>query len=596
MALTAARSELNIALVGDNETGQMLADASAQIERLEGKLRSLQKAGQSQASSAVAQAGALDTVNGRMKSLAGVADSAVEGLDRIKSTFDKVLGVAAFAAPVFAGIAAGVVALAEELFGANDELVRLEEEMTQGKADAEAFASSMRELTSAINGAVQSSVALTGQTATLRARLATLTGDLFTAEFERRNAETLAALKEIEAIDASIAESRSAQTKAREAEAAAERELAGARATAAELEVQIAREQMDLKLGLGTVDRETLQTKQIYLMRLRDEIRDNDAILANAQAKSKALENQVGLLSEQKGLLRDIANAIQQQVFEAPGAAAPARRPGGGGRPRADREREAAEALIESIKAEMASLYDLGAAAVDTEMEFERDIAAVEKARADRRAKELEAARKAAEEAAKLQQEMTEKARRDMAQPYLDFANVLSQNLGPELSFIEQAMAGVTAQFERFTEGQQGFAAAVAGSAHAVARSVAEQVGGVKALAAVDAAYHLYKGFGTAFTNPAESAGHFIAAAGLAGVASGIISTGGGGAGAAGGTGRTRGIARPPEREAAPASTQPASVTYNISAGVMDGQSVSRAIRQSERASRGSGYTREWAA
>jgi hypothetical protein len=126
---------------------------------------------------------------------------------------------------------------------------------------------------------------------------------------------------------------------------------------------------------------------------------------------------------------------------------------------------------------------------------------------------------------------------------------------------------------------------AIAGSARAVAGAVAEQIGGTKALAAVEAAYHVYKGIGTAFTNPAESAGHFIAAAGLAAVAAGAI---GGGS-----SKKASAPASPARPEREERDSAPSEVNYNFSSGIMDGQSVMAAMRQAERASRGTGFTRE---
>jgi hypothetical protein len=228
-------------------------------------------------------------------------------------------------------------------------------------------------------------------------------------------------------------------------------------------------------------------------------------------------------------------------------------------------------------------------AAIEREMEFEDDIREEERKAIERLRKQAESAKRAAEDAKmaakELKDETERQARLELVEPVLAFSNALTQHLGPALSFVEQAMQRVNDVFQSFVDGQMSLTEAVAGSAHAITRAVAEQVGGVKALAAVDAAYHLYKGFGTAFTNPAESAGHFVAAAGLGLVAAGIIPTGTAGAKKP----DQRGIGRREESQAS--DTGEKTVVYNISAGVMDGQSVSRAVRQSERSSRGTGYS-----
>ena len=193
----------------------------------------------------------------------------------------------------------------------------------------------------------------------------------------------------------------------------------------------------------------------------------------------------------------------------------------------------------------------------------------------------------AAEMAAKLAVEMEAMERMDIAKPWLDFSAALSDHMGPALAQVSAAMQDVNRLFAQFAEGQIGFQQALEGSTHAIGRMVAEQIGGVRAAAAVDAAYHLYKGFGSMFTNPAESAGHFIAAAGLGAVAAGAIPSGTSAAKPA----AARATEQRPQETAT--TTEGRSIVYNIQAGVMDGQSVSAAIRRSERASRGTGYTRE---
>ena len=55
MALTAARSDLTISVVGEDETQKMLADAQANMSALEGKIKSLQRTGQEQAATASKQ-------------------------------------------------------------------------------------------------------------------------------------------------------------------------------------------------------------------------------------------------------------------------------------------------------------------------------------------------------------------------------------------------------------------------------------------------------------------------------------------------------------------------------------------------------------
>ena len=138
--------------------------------------------------------------------------------------------------------------------------------------------------------------------------------------------------------------------------------------------------------------------------------------------------------------------------------------------------------------------------------------------------------------------------------------------------------------FEQFREGQLGVAEAVGKGAMEIAAFTAKAIGGVKAEAAVRAVYETAMGFAN-IANPVVAAGHFTAAALLAGVAGGVI----GGNKSAG----PKAPSAPTKRDEPRNETGgERNVVYNIQAGVMDGQSVSRAIRQSERASRGTGHER----
>jgi hypothetical protein len=154
------------------------------------------------------------------------------------------------------------------------------------------------------------------------------------------------------------------------------------------------------------------------------------------------------------------------------------------------------------------------------------------------------------------------------------------------LSGVEQAMGRVMELFTMFKDGQASLTTALEGSAQAIGGMVAEYIGGVKGRAAWDAAYHLYKGFGTMFTNPAESAGHFIAATGLGLVAAGVIPSGTSG-------GKKPATASPAQQRQTGITTGGAGGTvnnYTLNAGVVDGQSTTRAFRRAELASRNTGF------
>jgi len=175
------------------------------------------------------------------------------------------------------------------------------------------------------------------------------------------------------------------------------------------------------------------------------------------------------------------------------------------------------------------------------------------------------------------------------AQPVMDFANALSSNLVPALGEVQGLMSEVTDIFQKFTDGQMSMTQALGQGAMEIAAFAAKSIGGVKAEAAVRAIYETAMGFATLAT-PAISAGHFTAAVMLAGVATGVI----GGGGAAGGA-ASKGMGKPSTSSSgnaggASGNGGPVTNVYNLTAGVIDGQSTTRAFRRAELQSRGSGF------
>jgi hypothetical protein len=586
MALSAARSDLTISIVGEDETQQAIEQANANMRQLEARLKSLQAAGRGQAAVAKTQTSALDAVNGKMKGLAGVAEGAVDGVDKMKSAFDKVLGVAGFVAPAIAGIAAGVTALVEGLGLLSPGLSRSEQQFWDNRDAAQAYRVELGELKKAIDDAEASADSSAGSFRALAREMVGLIGDetekamltqvLDAEELAERQAEVGKKFFEAQRQEAELANQLESQRKQR---------------------LKTQDELLRVNQGIAFAERnrnlEYAETLKLRRVLIQDELADIQDAERGFERQLEAVQRNVLNLESVLGLFEQRREAAQQA---APAAAA---RRAGGGMSAADRRRQEldraereAQALISSLQAELGNLYEAGAAAVDVEMEFERDLAAAAKARAERRKKELDEARKAAEEAAKLQQEMAEKARFDLTEPVFEFADALRGSLIPELDALGGVMDRVMAQFDLFREGQVSLTQAIAAGATEIAASAARSIGGVKAEAAVRAAYEFGMGFAT-LANPVISAGHFTAAALLGGVATGIISTGGGkgSSGASGGMGKPAGASMSSGASTG-ASGGSGSVTnvYNLSAGVVDGQSTTRAFRRAEIQSRNTGF------
>lgn len=151
----------------------------------------------------------------------------------------------------------------------------------------------------------------------------------------------------------------------------------------------------------------------------------------------------------------------------------------------------------------------------------------------------------------------------------------------PELG---SALAEVSAISDKFAAGQATLAEALAAGGVAIVANAAKAVGGVRAEAAVRAAYEVGMGFAT-LANPVESAGHFTAgallgavAAGAGGGSKGGGSKGGGSRASVGGSSAGSG-----------SSGGPTTIVNNFAMGIGDRQTITLALRQSERTSRGTG-------
>jgi hypothetical protein len=188
MALTAARSELNVALVGESDVSAMLEQSKKQMGELEAKIRSLTGASKEQTAAAKASESGLESVNGKMKGLAGRAESVVEGVDKVKGAFEKVIGAAGFIGLAVTGAVTAFEFLRDIFDDSAEEAAKLEAQMQATKAKTEQLKSSIDRL----SGSMRAMQVATGQGAAAlkseRAALAELQGDFERAAFEREGA------------------------------------------------------------------------------------------------------------------------------------------------------------------------------------------------------------------------------------------------------------------------------------------------------------------------------------------------------------------------------------------------------------------------
>ena len=592
MAISAARSDLTIAVTGTDETTEMLSKARDQIAALEDRMKSLKTTGDAQNKTAMNQVRSLQSLNTSMAGAAQRTESVVDGVDKWKNALGKVVGSLGFVGAAVTTAVAIWDTLADALSGTSAEAEKTAKEIDKIERSVVVLTASTRGyIDEAKKFAAQSKVVTVGmkelteaESLRMDAQLKRLTdprnGEL-EARMLERDAEELEFAEKIAVQQNVLNEAKdkyNASLKATEIATAAIKEL--------ELDQWKLKEQaIDLSLLEGEETKEAIKRNEIKRDGVNKELKAQKEIVETMKLQRPEMAFAIGQQELYLLKLLEIQKAMPLRPFNFPDHVTdPSKdkdeptKPRGSPGPRQESATERSRRIARQEREELQRQ-------IRANREFTAQVMENSKLREEREQAEFKFAEQVAEQRKKFQEADERNERLDKVGPVIDLANALSQHLGPALNFVEQSMQQVADVFQSFVDGQTSLVDAVAGSAHAITRAVAEQVGGVKALAAFDAAYHLYKGFGTAFTNPAESAGHFIAAAGLGLVAAGIIPTG------------TAGAKKPDQRggsrreESQASDTGEKTVVYNISAGVMDGQSVSRAVRQSERSSRGTGYS-----
>ena len=185
MALTAARTELNVSLVGEDETIRMLEDAKKRMAELEAKTRSLTGATQAQTQAAKAQEAATTSVNGTLGRMAGAISGPLEGIGKLKESISKGIEIFGF---LGSGVTAVITAfnfLSDAFDDSDEKAAALEAQMKKNKAETDR----LKGATDALSLSLARMQAATGASAATlaasRAELAELRGDTETARFER---------------------------------------------------------------------------------------------------------------------------------------------------------------------------------------------------------------------------------------------------------------------------------------------------------------------------------------------------------------------------------------------------------------------------
>ena len=670
MALTAARTELNVSLVGEDETIRMLEDAKKRMAELEAKTRSLTGATQAQTQAAKAQEAATTSINGTLGRMAGAISGPLEGIGKLKESLNKGIEIFGF---LGSGVTAVITAfnfLSDAFDDSDEKAAALEAQMKKNKAETDRLKASTDALSSSLARMQAATGASAATLAASRAELAELRGDTETARFEREGVA-------VEQLKGKIGELRK-----EEAKREGERKNAVSEAIKAQSELgALESKQQQLLRDARREDNKALRDFNKVEARERAAALRAEALVVGASVVTQrakldlALKNRdaideanVGLQEEIK-LTKEITN---QRLINLGKPDMPEARGAGGGRAaqgpspediarqlaeeealRQERRDRANDFRIEEldeerkhqrrlalagvgeenlatlretrdkVAAELASLPQGAMAAafapLKTELEkrlIELDALAKQHAQmgiaeyfdqeaadkvlstweAEQKAVEAvnaalsalgETRLKAAEDAAKMREQLDRENLAGYVTNFSDALQTLGQVQAPAFEVVSESLAGINAQMGKFKDGQQSLTTAIVGSAGAIAGAVGKKIDSVKVEAGIRALFETAMGFAT-LGNPAESAGHFTAALMFGLVAGGAIkatpraSDGGG--------------SKAPAKAAT--STRDSTMgggggtitnVYNLQTGIVDGQSTAMAFRRAEMTARNTG-------
>ena len=185
MALTAARTELNVSLVGEDETIRMLEDAKKRMAELEAKTRSLTTATRNQADAADDAQRSTSSFADRARALGGRLEGAQERVDGFTGKIKEIIGTFGDVGEIVSGSIDLFKFLKDTFNGTEEKAAALEAQMKKNKAETDRLKAS----TDALSESLARVQAATGRSAAtlggMRAELADLRGDTETALFER---------------------------------------------------------------------------------------------------------------------------------------------------------------------------------------------------------------------------------------------------------------------------------------------------------------------------------------------------------------------------------------------------------------------------
>lgn len=185
MALTAARTELNVSLVGEDETIRMLEDAKKRMAELEAKTRSLTTATRNQADAADDAQRSTSSFADRARALGGRLEGAQERVDGFTGKINEIISTFGDVGEIVSGSIDLFKFLKDTFDGTEEKAAALEAQMKKNKAETDRLKASTDALSSSLARMQAATGASAATLAASRAELAELRGDTETARFER---------------------------------------------------------------------------------------------------------------------------------------------------------------------------------------------------------------------------------------------------------------------------------------------------------------------------------------------------------------------------------------------------------------------------
>lgn len=323
MALTAARTELDIALVGQDETQRMLEQAKAKMAELEGKTKSLTAATKAQTAAAKESATATASVNGALGGLAQRISGPLEGIGKLKESISKGIEIFGFAGMAITGLVDGISFLANAFDDSAEKAAKNAEEMAKTKEESDRLKKATDGLRDSLN-AMNRAAGLSGAAlASQRAKLAGLRGDVQDARFYQVEAQIETEAARADDLTETILKNREKEVGLLEMISKEAKVVATAEKEIADIQSKAAKERAALKSS-DTLEaiknialaKEIAAQEQAAVAQIRERTKDQREAVRLANANVEAIRRENKELERQREVQMEIVDATAAQLAE----------------------------------------------------------------------------------------------------------------------------------------------------------------------------------------------------------------------------------------------------------------------------------------